>query len=288
MDPWIESANKAFHADLCGKLLAFTKTDKHGFNASNADASNAASRDIANHIAMQLGAKKGPKVPAQTVGNLFEDATANYVRTAFSKLNHIRPGDWTVERISSRNPLVIARFQQYGHLEAVYKATLDNPELAGLLGRDYSVASDVLVYKSRLSDSEINANENICGDSFVGHDDLRAASDNLPSLHASISCKWTIRSDRAQNSRTEALDLIRKRKGRVPHIIVVTAEPLPSRLSSLCLGTGDLDHVYHFALPELVKAVENLGQSEAIDLLNVMIDSRRLKDIRDLPFDLAV
>lgn len=288
MEPWIERANKAFHADLCEKLLAFTKTDKHGFNASNADASNAASRDIANHIANELGAKQGPKVAAQTVGNLFEDATANFVKSAFSKLNHIRSGGWKVERVSSRNPLVIAQYQQYGHLQAVYEATLENPELAALLGRDYSVASDVLVYKARLSDDEINANENICGESFVGQDDLRAASGNLPTLHASISCKWTIRSDRAQNSRTEALDLIRKRKGRVPHIAVVTAEPLPSRLSSLCLGTGDLDYVYHFALPELVKAVENLGQSEAIDLLNVMIDGRRLKDIRDLPFDLAV
>lgn len=288
MDPWIEIANKDFHTDLCGRLLAFTKTDKHGFNASNADASNAASREIANHIANQLGAKRGKKVPAQTVGNLFEDATASFVRSAFSKLIHIRPGDWNVDRVSSRNPLVIAQYQQYGHLEAVYKATLANPELAGLLGRDYSVASDVVVYKSRLSDSEINIKENICDSTFIGQDDLRAESDRLPTLHASISCKWTIRSDRAQNSRTEALDLIRKRKGRVPHIAVVTAEPLPSRLSSLCLGTGDLDYVYHFALPQLVNAVQNLGQSEAIDLLNVMIDSRRLKDIRDLPFDLAV
>jgi len=32
-------------------------------------------------------------------------------------------------------------------------------------------------------------------------------------LHASISCKWTIRSDRSQNTRTEALNLIRNRRG---------------------------------------------------------------------------
>ena len=35
-----------------------------------------------------------------------------------------------------------------------------------------------------------------------------------------------MRSDRAQYSRTEALNLIRNRKGRLPHIVVVTGEPL--------------------------------------------------------------
>ena len=69
-------------------------------------------------------------------------------------------------------------------------------------------------------------------------------------LHASISCKWTIRSDRSQNSRTEALNLIRNRKGRVPHIAVVLFEPLPSRIASIAMGTGDIDCTYHGALYE--------------------------------------
>ncbi|MBN1975836.1 MAG: restriction endonuclease, partial [Anaerolineae bacterium] len=33
-----------------------------------------------------------------------------------------------------------------------------------------------------------------------------------------MSCKWTIRSDRGQNPRTEVLNLIRNRKGHLPHI----------------------------------------------------------------------
>ena len=44
-------------------------------------------------------------------------------------------------------------------------------------------------------------------------------------------------------------------KRRVPHIMVVTAEPSPSRIASLALGTGDIDCVYHFALYELLDAV---------------------------------
>jgi hypothetical protein len=114
---------------------------------------------------------------------------------------------------------------------------------------------------------------------------LRAANNGLPLLHASISCKWTLRSDRAQNARSEALNLIRNRKGHLPHTVVVTAEPLPSRLASLALGTGDIDCVYHFALSELLLAVE--PYPDAADLLQTMVQGRRLRDISDLPLDLA-
>jgi hypothetical protein len=109
-----------------------------------------------------------------------------------------------------------------------------------------------------------------------------------PILHASISCKWTIRSDRAQNTRTEALNLIRNRKGPLPHVVAVTAEPLPTRIAALALGTGDLDCVYHFALPELIKTIEKIDNQDQLDMLNTMIDGRRLRDISDLPFDLAI
>src|SRR5206468_12967837 len=117
---------------------------------------------------------------------------------------------------------------------------------------------------------------------------IRLRNNKVPILHASISCKWTIRSDRAQNARSEALNLIRNRKGRTPHIAVVTGEPLPSRLASLALGTGDLDCVYHFALPELILAAEKIEQEDAVHLINIMTDGKRLKDIADLPLDLAI
>ncbi len=122
---------------------------------------------------------------------------------------------------------------------------------------------------------------------------LREVNGGPPILHASVSCKWTMRSDRAQNARSEALNLIRNRKGRLPHVVALTAEPTPSRIASLALGTGDLDCVYHFALPELEKtldalAAENPAYEEAQGLLRTMLDGRRLRDIADLPLDLAV
>ena len=97
-----------------------------------------------------------------------------------------------------------------------------------------------------------------------------------------------MRSDRAQNTRTEALNLIRGRKGRSPHIVAVTAEPLPSRISSLALGTGDLDCVYHFALYELLEAIQLSDHDDAKELIDIMIEGKRLKDISDLPLDLAI
>jgi hypothetical protein len=59
-------------------------------------------------------------------------------------------------------------------------------------------------------------------------------------------------------------------------------------LSSLALGTGDVDCVYHFALPELVAAVKEHDQDDTVELLKIMIEGNRLKDISDLPLDLAV
>lgn len=82
--------------------------------------------------------------------------------------------------------------------------------------------------------------------------------------------------------------MIRNRKGHLPHIVVVTGEPLPSRIASLALGTGDIDCVYHFALDELLQTVSASSYEDAKDLLDIMIDGKRLKDIADLPLDLAV
>jgi NgoMIV restriction enzyme len=73
-----------------------------------------------------------------------------------------------------------------------------------------------------------------------------------------------------------------------PHVAVVTAEPLPSRLASIALGTGDIDCVYHSALYELQNAIAALNLDDAGEMLAVMVNGSRLKDISDLPLDIAV
>lgn len=53
-------------------------------------------------------------------------------------------------------------------------------------------------------------------------------------------------------------------------------------------GVLGVDTVYHFALPELVEAVDISGNDEAVNMLGILIDGKRLRDISDLPLDLAI
>ena len=46
--------------------------------------------------------------------------------------------------------------------------------------------------------------------------------------------------------------------------------------------------MYHFALYELIRAVEEVGSEDACEMLDTLVKGKRLKDISDLPLDLAV
>lgn len=283
--PEFLEARKAFHA----ALLKSTLTTNAAGVVSNADGSNTTSKAIAKGIADLLKAETiGERIAGQTSGNQFEYICADFVRETFLKLGHLRPGTWDIHQVSGRNRLEIARYQQYAHLVALDKAAKANAELAAALGSDYTITPDIVVVRETEDDNNINAPAFLVDDTVTTHADLRKRNGGMPLLHASISCKWTIRSDRAQNARSEALNLVRNRKGRLPNIMVVTAEPTPSRLASIALGTGDIDCVYHFALYELQETVKALGMSDAADMLAIMVEGKRLKDISDLPLDLAV
>ncbi|MBR1662158.1 MAG: hypothetical protein IJ858_02360 [Acidaminococcaceae bacterium] len=283
----IQNARDAYHKSLIEKHVLTISADGV---ASNADSSNMPSRAIAKIIAERLGAQIGGKVKGQTAGNLFEQITMQFVADTFPKLQHLRPGTWTVLNLGNQSAIKTSDFAQYEHLAYLAKIVNDNKQLSTMLGNDYMVAPDVVVYRDLYEDGEINKDAVIVTDSVCKMADLRKKNGGKPILHASISAKWTMRSDRAQNSRTEALNLIRNRKGHLPHIVVVTGEPLPSRLASLALGTGDLDCVYHFALYELMDAVQEYGRQgreDIIETLDNLINGKRLKDISDLPLDLS-
>lgn len=278
-------ARKRFHA----ALLEATLTINAAGVPSNADKDSKASVAIAKGIAELLKAETiGERIAGQTSGSQFEEICSNFVRETFLKLGHLRPGSWDVHQVGGRNRLEIARYEQYAHLIALDRAAKADAELAAALGSDYTITPDIVVVRGTEDDSVINAPAYLVDDSVTTLASLRKKNGGRPLLHASISCKWTIRSDRAQNARSEALNLVRNRKGRLPHVVVVTAEPTPSRLASIALGTGDIDCVYHFALYELQETVKALGMDDAADLLAVMVNGHRLKDISDLPLDLAV
>ena len=278
-------ARLAYHASLLKNVL-FVNTDGV---ASNADKDSNVSVRVALGISQLLKSEvPANRLAGQTSGWKFEDACAEFVKATFGELGHLRPGQWDIHRVGGRDRLEIAKCEQYAHLIALDVATRDNPALAAALGRDYTITPDVVVIRDTVEDAEINASKRLVDESVSTLASLRKQNGGSPLLHASISCKWTIRSDRAQNARSEALNLIRNRKGKLPHVVVITAEPLPSRLASIALGTGDIDCVYHFALYELQATLVQLGLDDALDMLAIMVNGKRLKDISDLPLDLVV
>ncbi len=286
MEALILKARKDYHRRLLEEGVL--TIDGSGI-PSNADRDNRLSVAIAQGIASSLEAEVQIKAQGQTSGAKFETINMEFLEETFPLLQNLRPGKWHVEKLGNRNSVKTSSFAQYEHLEYLASLTKENPKLAASLGNDYMVAPDVVIYRETEPDEVINEKMEIVDGSISKYADIRKTNCGLPILHASVSAKWTIRSDRAQNSRTEALGLVRNRKGRLPHIVVVTAEPLPSRLASIALGTGDIDCVYHFALPELVRQLNEIEYADdAREMLRILIDGKRLKDISDLPLDLTV
>ena len=158
-----------------------------------------------------------------------------------------------------------SEFAQFIHLKDLQSLFEQQPTLRATLGRDYQVKTDV----------------------YVGV--LHPLDESLPPfLHAAISSKWTIRSDRVQNVRHEFGTLVRNRRGRLPHLVLVTAEPLPSRLISIARGTGEVDSVYHLLFEELHTAVAEHGGHEQQQDWVEMVEQGRLKPYSELAVDLAL
>lgn len=291
MDALIANARYHFHKRL---FETNTLTLTTAGVASNADTSSRGSKAIARQIVDILVEEQHhavsivDKISGQTLGKQFEKLTMEFLRETFPRLQNLRPGKWTVLQLGNNNKLKTSDFAQYEHLAYLNALTTQNAQLAAALGNDYLVAPDVVVYRDLYEDSEINADQLIVDDEICKMADIRKSNGGKPVLHASVSAKYTMRSDRAQNSRTEALNLIRNRKGHLPHIVVVTVEPMPNRLASLALGTGDIDCVYHFALYELIRVVKEVGSEDAVETLETLVQGKRLKDISDLPLDLSV
>jgi hypothetical protein len=277
---------RAFLERLKSRALferAFTEKLKQGLNTGlfpieQSGTINVA--DVSNYISARIGWEWGRLLPGrfhdkvikgQTAGDRFTSEVRQFIQEGVNVCQDIRSTQWSYgaeqiqvrsgvspdARRAVRNPRIKAsRFAQYQHLQVIQDTFKVRPDLEAVFGMDYVVEPDIVVFSQPIDAASFGGRpvEPIATFSPLitgaggGHD--------APLLHASVSCKLTIRSDRAQNARLEALNLIRMRKGRAPSIAFVTAEPLPSRISSLALGTGDLDCIYHVGLYELVEAVE--------------------------------
>lgn len=257
---------------------------------SNADRGSNPSKRLALSIYEQISESSknfSTKLAGQTAGAGFEVLCAEFLKSSFRKLSHLRPGDWIIGKDGVQGGVGVAYFEQFEHLAQLEELAKTDPKLKSILGSDYLIKPDVLVARKSLPDRAINQFEELVSDDrLVTYSPLRQRNNASLILHSTVSCKWTMRSDRAQNARTEALNLMKNRKGHVPHIVVITGEPTPGRIASLAFGTGEIDCVYHFALPELVEAVQNDKSDD--EVLNAMVEGKRLRDVSDLPFDLTI
>ena len=223
-----------------------------------ADVDNAESIRISAGVldALAVEHEVNPAVPLAPGGPL-EQAVCDDLGGELARRHADR--EWLVNRGT-----VISRFDQYAHLSEVDALVRANPELRITLGMDYLIRPDVTV--------------------GLGH---VVTASGLPPLHAAISCKWTIRSDRVQNIRHECLQMIRHRRGRQPHLVTVTAEPLPSRLASIARGTGEVDAVYHIAFDAMATSVAANANPEQVDAWREVTGQRRVLSYQFLTATLA-
>jgi hypothetical protein len=212
-----------------------------------ADVDNAESMRIAAGVLDELGvAREVPSKVPKDPGGPLEQAVREHLGQVLPYLHPDR--DWIVARGA-----IITQFDQYAHLNKVDELVRANPELRITIGTDYLIRPDVTVALGGLP-----------------------TGSGLPPLHAAISCKWTIRSDRVQNIRHECLQMIRHRRGRQPHLVTVTAEPLPSRLASIARGTGEVDAVYHVAYDALDASVNANANADQKEAWREVVGQRRL------------
>jgi NgoMIV restriction enzyme len=109
----------------------------------------------------------------------------------------------------------------------------------------------------------------------------------LPHLEMGLSLKWSLRTDRAQDCRSQGAKMAALRRGPMPHFAAVTMEPRPYMLRILGGGSGEVDCVYHLDLPALTAAIEtttkgNPRRRETAEIFRKLVDQRRLRDYDEL------
>lgn len=135
-----------------------------------ADSSSSQSVAIAADLFGRLDVTRTSTEAGQTLGTLLEQAVRDLLSTELPTLAPNRP--WA---IGSEE---ITRFQQYAHLAALQELLNESETLRAEIGTDYLIRPDVTVALDQQA--------------------------GRPFLHAAVSCKWTIRSDRVQTSGMKA------------------------------------------------------------------------------------
>ncbi|HPG39215.1 MAG TPA: NgoMIV family type II restriction endonuclease [bacterium] len=283
----LDDLRKEYHDAICRDLLRMNKNQQKGDYPNNADGDSRISVSIAKEIYAQLGPPQYATISVQNSDDLFAILTKDFIEKCFNLLNHLRPGNWRYYLKTE-----ISQFEQYKDFAEMDSFLKEHKELATTIGQAYIPKPDILIGREPLTDNEINKYREILstGINRGKRTPLRQANNPSPKpiLFAAIFCPWTLGLNQAQRIKFDAISLINKRKGKAPQIAGVTAETNLLKIASLAFETGELDCVYHFALNELKNAITTINDESQLDMYKTLVEGRRLRDISDLPFDLAV
>lgn len=265
---------------------------------NTSDASQDQSVELGNRLFQHMGVPAGTPAPAGKVDKLM-------TRLLIADLTDRIGDDFTVVENGH-----LSRFEQYRHLAAarslgekgadkdVQKAvkavarharrTMDGSRLTRLdtllAGLDSALVADA--DRRRVLIEQLGE-ESLLALDVAGYKQTEGNTDP-PRLRFGLSLKWSLRTDRAQDCRSQGAKMASLRRGPMPHFATVTMEPRSAMLALLGRGSGDLDCVYHLDLPALTSAFEDYYQdnpgarARPYDTFRRLVEHGRVRDYDDL------
>ncbi len=239
----------------------------------------------------RIGVREHAHAP-QSVGALMESLT-------LSDLQARRPD------LSFARSCRASNFAQYAHLgqATAFRSAnrtsvqVDIEELIGDIEK--SLDSAQLVTRLRRIRDIIAQNEgelrrfvdDLPSESMLNLDITVAGPEAQSELRIALSCKWTLRTARAQDCLSQGTKLVAQRRGRMPHFASLTMEPRPAMLALLADGSGSIDCIYHLDLPSLLAAAHQIHEGRLaskgrgwspLATLERLVRQRRIRDYDDL------
>ena len=146
----IDELRKHYHAEICRRIIRIKKGGTKKLEYPNfADSGNKSSVQIAWGIVELLKCPRNhATVKEQTIGDLFEEVTRDFIERVFELLHHLRPGQWqhTIKQTT------ISMFYQYEHLAQLTRLVKRDKTLSSVLGTDYLVKPDIVISRAPLPD----------------------------------------------------------------------------------------------------------------------------------------
>lgn len=273
---------------------------------NTSDAGDKGSVDLGRVFFDAMGVTADASPPAAAVGNLMAAKLSEDLQQHLaSRADHLA--------VVPEQSLV--RFEQYSHLSAarelrtdlsadIIRAISALDEFAAGLGAENEFRNALGTRMDRIREEVQRVDDrrrdllNMLGEESLLKLDVTVSRDvpnpipphrPLKHLIAGLSLKWSLRTDRAQDCRSQGAKMGALRRGRMPHFAAVTMEPRPSMLALLCRGSGDVDCVYHLHLPALAQAIDDYcsgttrpARLAIRDNFNRLRDQRRLRDYDEL------